>query len=73
MFVEGISPKWEDPNNKGGKYFTMEYQIKDDLDKFLPIFEHSWLQLMILVLAEYIDSVQYVNFYLMIDQWYTMY
>ncbi len=60
MFEEGVSPKWEDPKNKGGKYFTLEYQIKDDLDKFLPLFMNSWLTLMLLVLGESIEAAQYV-------------
>ena len=61
LFVEGVSPKWEDPLNKGGKYFTLEYQIKDELDQFLPIFSESWLKLMLSVIGESIDAAQYVS------------
>jgi hypothetical protein len=61
LFVEGVSPKWEDPKNSGGKYFTLEYQIKEELDQFLPIFSESWLKLMLSVIGESIDAAQYVR------------
>jgi hypothetical protein len=69
LFVEGISPIWEDPLNKGGKYFTLEYQIKDDLESFLPIFSESWLKLMLSVIGESIDAAQYVKIFFILDQW----
>jgi hypothetical protein len=66
LFVEGVSPKWEDPKNSGGKYFTLEYQIKEELDQFLPIFSESWLKLMLSVIGESIDAAQYVRNYILL-------
>jgi hypothetical protein len=65
LFVRGISPKWEDPQNKGGKYFTLEYIIKDDIDRFLPVFRDSWLKLMLSVIGESIEAAQYVYLFLL--------
>ena len=29
LFVSGVKPEWEDPKNKGGKIFIMEYVIQN--------------------------------------------
>jgi hypothetical protein len=60
LFEKGISPKWEDPKNKGGKYLTLEYHIKDEIGGFLTAFESSWLKLMLSVMGESIDAAKYV-------------
>ena len=50
--------------NKGGVYFTLEYQVKNDqeIDRFLQLFKESWLKLMLSVIGDSIDAANYVKF-----------
>jgi hypothetical protein len=56
--------------NKGGVYFTLEYQVKNDqeIDRFLQLFKESWLKLMLSLIGDSIDAANYVKIS-NLDQW----
>ena len=65
LFVKGIKPEWEDKNNKDGKVFILEYEIKSDLDKFLCVVNDSWIKLLLYLIGEqlpYTDKINGVRF-----------
>ena len=62
IFQEGIKPMWEDEQNKGGKYFQMDYQIKkEDMDSFSKIASETWKKLALCTMGGAIPNSEYIN------------
>ena len=63
LFVSGIKPEWEDPKNKGGKIFIMEYviQIKTQVSDFMKIVENEWMKLLLSLIGENLEQGQFIN------------
>jgi hypothetical protein len=61
LFVEGISPKWEDPENAGGKILALQYDIRDDLEGFLDYASHYWRQLILELIGETLPCANLVR------------
>ena len=63
LFVSGIKPEWEDPKNKGGKIFIMEYviQIKTQASDIMKIVDNVSMNLFLFLIREKIEKVQFIN------------
>ena len=61
LFVKGIRPEWEDENNKKGKCFMLEYEIKNNLDVFLLKVTESWIKLICYLIGEQIPYTNNIN------------
>ena len=62
IFKEGIKPMWEDEQNKGGKYFQLDYQIKkEDMDTFSNLANLHWKKLALCTMGGTIPNADYIN------------
>jgi hypothetical protein len=62
IFKEGIKPMWEDEQNKGGKYYQMDYQIKkEDMDDFSKLARDHWKKLALCTMGGTIPNADYIN------------
>ena len=61
IFQEGIEPMWEDEQNKGGKYFQCDYQIKSDLETFSQLANTHWKKLALCTMGGTIPNGEYIN------------
>jgi hypothetical protein len=76
IFVEGISPIWEDTQNQGGSLLQLEYKIDKEIDKFFRIANVFWRKLMLNTMGENIPHSEHVSIicfiiyiYNHIDKW----
>jgi translation initiation factor 4E len=69
IFVDGIKPMWEDPQNKGGKYLQLEYQIKkNNLDDFFKAANFQWKKLALCTMGMSLPGAEYINGIRIIDK-----
>ena len=61
IFQEEIEPMWEDEQNKGGKYFQCDYQIKSDLETFSQLANAHWKKLALCTMGGTIPNGEYIN------------
>ena len=61
LFVKGIRPEWEDENNKKGKTFILEYEIKNNLEAFLKAVTESWIKLLCYLIGEQLPYSNNIN------------
>ena len=62
IFQEGIKPMWEDEQNKGGKYFQLDYKIKnDEMDTFSELANVHWKKLALTTMGGSIPHADYIN------------
>ena len=62
IFQEGIKPMWEDEQNKGGKYFQLDYKIKnDEMDTFSELANVHWKKLALCTMGGSIPHADYIN------------
>ena len=62
IFQEGIKPMWEDEQNKGGKYFQLDYKIKsDEMDTFSELANIHWKKLALTTMGGSIPHADYIN------------
>ena len=61
IFQDGIEPMWEDEQNKGGKYFQCDYQIKSDLETFSQLANAHWKKLALCTMGGTIPNGEYIN------------
>ena len=62
IFEEGIKPMWEDEQNKGGKYFQLDYKIKnDEMDTFSELANIHWKKLALTTMGGSIPHAEYIN------------
>ena len=61
IFQDGIEPMWEDEQNKGGKYFQCDYQIKSDLETFSQLANTHWKKLALCTMGGTIPNGEYIN------------
>ena len=61
IFQDGIEPMWEDKQNKGGKYFQCDYQIKSDLETFSQLANAHWKKLALCTMGGTIPNGEYIN------------
>ena len=62
IFQEGIKPMWEDEQNKGGKYFQLDYKIKnDEMDTFSELANIHWKKLALTTMGGSIPHAEYIN------------
>jgi hypothetical protein len=62
IFQEGIKPMWEDEQNKGGKYFQLDYKIKnDEMDTFSELANVHWKKLALCTIGGSIPHADYIN------------
>ena len=53
---------WEDEQNKGGKYYQMDYQIKkEDMDTFSNLANLHWKKLALCTMGGTIPNADYIN------------
>ena len=52
---------WEDEQNKGGKYFQCDYQIKSDLETFSQLANAHWKKLALCTMGGTIPNGEYIN------------
>ena len=69
--MDGVSPKWEDENNKGGHILSSTYEIKenDKIPDYLKFFQNLWMNLVLMVLGESLEASNYVEIIIYIDKW----
>lgn len=60
LFKKGIRPEWEDPQNKGGITFTMEYEVSFDFNTFFEQVKKAWMKLMLTLIGETAMLGEYV-------------
>ena len=69
VFIEGIKPMWEDEQNKGGKYFQLDYKVqKDKMDEFINASNYQWKKLMLGLMGMNIPGADYINGIRFIDK-----
>ena len=61
LFVKGIKPEWEDVNNKDGKIFILEYEVKNDLELFLSVVNDTWIKLICNLIGEQMPYTNKIN------------
>ena len=62
IFQEGIKPMWEDEQNKGGKYFQLDYKIKnDEMDTFSELANVHLKKLALCTMGGSIPHADYIN------------
>ena len=62
IFQEGIKPMWEDEQNKGGKYFQLDYKIKnDEMDTFSELANVHWKKIALCTMGGSISHADYIN------------
>ena len=62
IFQEGIKPMWEDEQNKGGKYFQLDYKIKnDEMDTFSELANVHQKKLALCTMGGSIPHADYIN------------
>ena len=62
IFQEGLKPMWEDEQNKGGKYFQLDYKIKnDEMDTFSELANVHWKKLALCTMGGSIPHADYIN------------
>ena len=62
IFQEGIKPMWEDEQNKGGKYFQLDYKIKnDEMDTFSELANVHWKKLALCTMGGSIPHADLIN------------
>ena len=66
IFVTGVKPMWEDEQNKGGKYFQLDYRVqKDKMDEFIEASNYQWKKLALNMMGMTIpggDSINGIRF-----------
>jgi hypothetical protein len=69
FFEKGIKPEWEDPKNKGGTIFLMEYTLfhAEDYEDFFKSAQKSWTTMILSVLGEVALLSKYVSIYICIN------
>ena len=69
IFVDGIKPMWEDPQNKGGKFLKLEYQIKrENMEEFCKSINLQWKKLALCTMGMSLPGAEYINGIRMIDK-----
>ena len=69
VFIEGIKPMWEDEQNKGGKYFQLDYKVqKEKMDEFINASNYQWKKLMLSLMGMNIPGADYINGIRFIDK-----
>ena len=69
IFKEDIKPMWEDEQNKGGKYFQLDYKVqKDKMDEFINASNYQWKKLMLSLMGMNIPGADYINGIRFIDK-----
>ena len=63
LFVSGVKPEWEDPKNKGGKIFIMNYVIqnKTEVSDFMKTVEKAWMKLLLSLIGENLEQGEFIN------------
>ena len=61
IFQEGIEPMWEDEQNKGGKYFQCDYQIKHNMETFSQLANSHWKKLALCIMGGTVPYCEYIN------------
>ena len=61
LFVKGIKPEWEDVNNKDGKIFILEYEVKNGLEIFLSLVNDTWIKLICNLIGEQMPYTNKIN------------
>ena len=69
IFVEGIKPMWEDEQNKGGKYFQLDYKVKiDKINEFFTASNYQWKKLALNLMGMNLPGADYINGIRFIDK-----
>ena len=69
IFVEGIKPMWEDEQNKGGKYFQLDYKVqKEKMDEFINASNFQWKKLALNLMGNNLPGVEFINGIRFIDK-----
>ena len=69
IFLEGIKPMWEDEQNNGGKYFQLDYKIKnDEMDTFSELANINWKKLVLCAMGGSLPHSDYINGIRLVDK-----
>ena len=69
IFIEGIKPMWEDEQNKGGKYFQLDYKVKiDKINEFITASNYQWKKLALNLMGMNLPGADFINGIRFIDK-----
>ena len=69
IFIEGIKPMWEDEQNKGGKYYQLDYRVPlNKIDEFIQISNNQWKKLALNLMGNNLPGADFINGIRFIDK-----
>ena len=69
IFIEGIKPMWEDEQNKGGKYFQLDYRVNiEKINEFITASNYQWKKLALNLMGMNLPGADYINGIRFIDK-----
>ena len=69
IFQEGIKPMWEDEQNKGGKYFQLDYRVNiEKINEFITASNYQWKKLALNLMGMNLPGADYINGIRFIDK-----
>ena len=69
IFIEGIKPMWEDEQNKGGKYFQLDYRVNiEKINDFITASNYQWKKLALNLMGMNLPGADYINGIRFIDK-----
>jgi hypothetical protein len=69
IFIEGIKPMWEDEQNKGGKYFQLDYKVNiEKINDFITASNYQWKKLALNLMGMNLPGADYINGIRFIDK-----
>ena len=69
IFIDGIKPMWEDEQNKGGKYYQLDYRVPmDKIDIFIQKANFQWKKLALSLMGNDLPGADFINGIRFIDK-----
>ena len=69
IFIEGVKPMWEDEQNKGGKYFQLDYRVNiEKINDFITASNYQWKKLALNLMGMNLPGADYINGIRFIDK-----
>ena len=69
IFIDGIKPMWEDDQNKGGKYFQLDYKVPvNKIDEFIQKANYQWQKLALNLMGNNLPGADFINGIRFIDK-----
>ena len=69
IFIDGIKPMWEDEQNKGGKYYQLDYRVPmEKIDIFIQKANFQWKKLALNLMGNNLPGADFINGIRFIDK-----